>query len=334
MAFIDDITIHATAGRGGDGIVRWLRLKGMARGGPSGGDGGRGGDIIIEGVRDLSALSTYQFSKKFRAINGEPGGENNKHGGSAPPVILKVPIGTVVQNGTTKETFEVLTEGEQTVIFQGGNGGLGNPHFKGSENQNPMLSTPGKAGKSGDIRFTLKIIADAGLIGFPNAGKSSLLNALTRARSKVGAYPFTTLEPHLGDFFGSLLADIPGLIEGASAGKGLGSKFLRHIERTVIIVHLVSAEQEDPIAAYRAIRNELKTFNPALALKKEIVVLSKTDTVTPEEAVRLTKELSEVSGQTVHPLSLLDEASLKAFSDVLAQAIEEARSKDVSTETA
>ncbi len=273
-------------GRGGDGVVRWLHAKGKEKGGPSGGDGGRGGDIVIEGVRDLAALSNFQYEKKFRAENGVNGDNNNKKGRDGEDTVLKVPVGTVVRNMTTQETFEVLNDGERKMIFRGGTGGLGNPHFKGAENQNPMQSTPGKTGGSGDIRFTLKIIADVGFVGFPNAGKSSLLNALTRAQSKVGAYPFTTLEPNLGDFYGFLLADIPGLIEGASTGRGLGSKFLRHIERTVLIAHLVSAEQEDVAQAYRAIRAELETWSPELVGKREIVLLTKVDTVSDEERER------------------------------------------------
>lgn len=325
MAFIDDITIHATAGRGGDGVVRWLHMKGKDHGGPSGGDGGRGGDVVVEGVRDLAALSNFQYEKKFRGENGASGEGNDRKGKDGEDVILKVPVGTVVKNMTTKETFEVLHEGERKVVFKGGQGGLGNPHFKGAENQNPETATPGKIGGSGDIRFTLKIIADVGLVGFPNAGKSSLLNALTRARSKVGGYPFTTLEPHLGDLYGYLVADIPGLIEGASTGRGLGSKFLRHIERTVLIAHLVSAEQEDLVGAYRAIRNELETFSPELTGKREVVVLSKVDILTPEELAEKLAALKEASGTDVFPLSVIDDELLKAFSDSLVREIRDVR---------
>lgn len=325
MAFIDDITVHATAGRGGDGVVRWLHIKGKEKGGPSGGDGGRGGDVIIEGVRDLAALSHYQYEKKFRAENGANGENNNKKGREGNDVILRVPVGTVVRNMTTQDTFEIMREGEQQVIFKGGPGGLGNPHFKGAENQNPMQATPGKTGGLGDIRFTLKIIADVGLVGFPNAGKSSLLNALTHAQSKIGAYPFTTLEPNLGDFYGYLIADIPGLIEGASTGRGLGSKFLRHIERTVLIAHLVSAEQEDVAGAYRAIRAELETWSPELVGKREIIVLSKVDEVSAEERDRKLAELEAASGAKVYPLSILDEALLKQFGDMLAREIRDVR---------
>jgi GTP-binding protein len=327
MAFIDDTTIHATAGRGGDGVVRWLHIKGKEKGGPSGGDGGRGGDIVVEGVRDLAALSHYQYEKKFRAESGANGENNNKKGRDGEDVILKVPVGTVVRNMTTQDTFEILEEGERKVVFRGGVGGLGNPHFKSATNQNPMQNTPGKAGGVGDIRFTLKIIADVGLVGFPNAGKSSLLNALTHAQSKIGAYPFTTLEPHLGDFYGYLLADIPGLIEGASTGRGLGSKFLRHIERTVLIAHLVSAEQEDVAGAYRSIRSELETFSPELVGKKELVVLSKVDILSDEERAAKLAELKAASGaEVVYPLSIIDDQLLKQFSDMLVKEIRAVRS--------
>ncbi|HEY0010308.1 MAG TPA: GTPase ObgE [Candidatus Paceibacterota bacterium] len=317
MAFIDEMTLHAAAGRGGDGVVRWLHMKGKEKGGPSGGDGGRGGDIIVEGVRDLGALASYRYAKKFRAENGGPGEGNKRHGKDGEPIVLRIPVGTLVKNATTQEVFEILEEGDRRVIFRGGGGGLGNHRFKSAENQNPQESSPGKAGQAGNIEFTLKIIADAGFIGFPNAGKSSVLNALTRARSKVGAYPFTTLDPHLGDFYGYLLADIPGLIEGASTGRGLGSKFLRHIERTVLLVHLVSAEQEDVASAYRAIRTELTSFGKGLSDKPEMVVLSKTDLVDEETRERKLKELTEAAGQGAISLSVIDDVLLKAFSDAL-----------------
>lgn len=325
MAFVDDITIYAQAGRGGDGVVRWLHLKGKEKGGPSGGDGGWGGDVIVEGVRDLAALSNFQFEKKFRAEDGQNGDNNNMHGRNGKDAVVRVPVGTVVKNETTKETFEIMEEGERLTIFRGGKGGLGNARFKGPTNQNPMDSTTGRTGQSGDIRLTLKIIADVGLVGYPNAGKSSLLNALTRARSKVGGYPFTTLDPHLGDFYGYLIADIPGLIEGASGGKGLGSKFLKHIERTVLIAHLVSAEQEDVALAYRAIRSELEKWSPELMGKREIVVLSKVDTVSADELAAKKAELEKASGAAVYPLSIIDDSLMKIFSDMLTKELAKSR---------
>ncbi|MEK7511107.1 MAG: GTPase ObgE [Patescibacteria group bacterium] len=324
MAFIDEMHVKAQAGRGGDGVIRWLHLKGLEKAGPAGGDGGRGGDVILLGVRDLSILSSYQFTKSFRAEDGGAGEGNDKHGKNGEPMIIKVPVGTVVTT-STGETYEVLHEGEEIIIYKGGSGGFGNAHFKSSVNRNPFETTKGRAGQGGDIAITLKLIADAGFVGFPNAGKSSLLNALTKARSRVAAYPFTTLDPHLGDFYGFLLADIPGLIEGASAGRGLGSKFLRHIERTRILVHLVSAEQEDLEKSYRAIRDELISVDRGLAEKPELVVLSKVDMLPPEEQGRVVKEFSDAIGKEVIPLSVIDDELLKAFSDRLAKELAEGR---------
>ena len=203
------------------------------------------------------------------------------------------------------------------MLFRGGRGGLGNAHFKSATNQNPFEQTNGKEGKGGEIEFILKIIADAGLIGLPNAGKSSLLNALTRAKSKIGDYPFTTLEPNLGEFYGRILADIPGLIEGASSGRGLGIKFLRHVERTGILLHLVAASSDDPNAVYREVRTEIELFGHGLAEKREIIVLSKTDLVLPEEAEAKMALLAKETGKEVISVSIEEPAALKAFSDRL-----------------
>lgn len=323
MAFVDEIRIHAQAGKGGDGVVRWLRTKETARGGPGGGDGGRGGDVVLECVRDLAVLASYRFTKRFKAEPGEAGQNFNRHGKDGAPVVIKVPVGTSAYVEATGDTYDLLSEGERVVVLRGGPGGYGNAHFKSSTNQNPFESTKGKPGEGGDIHITLKLIADAGLIGFPNAGKSSLLNALTRARSKVGAYPFTTLDPHLGDFYGRILADIPGLIEGASAGRGLGSRFLRHIERTKMLVHLVSAEQDDPAAAYGAIRAELDAFGHGLPEKPELVVLSKADLVPPLERDLKLEALKAAAGKgDVAVLSISDPVVLKAFSDRLARLLQ------------
>jgi GTP-binding protein len=323
MAFVDEVTIRAKAGKGGNGVVRWLRNKETAKGGPSGGDGGKGGDVILLGVQDLAALAPYKYEKDFKAENGGGGENQNKHGADGEPWVLRVPVGTLATIAATGETFDVTHEGERVVIFHGGNGGKGNARYKGSTNQNPFSQTDGKPGEGGDIQFTLKLIADAGFAGYPNAGKSSLLNALTRAHSKVGAYPFTTLDPHLGDFYGYILADIPGLIEGASEGKGLGSKFLKHIERTKIIVHLVSAEQEDVASAYRGVRKELESFGKELLGKREIVVLSKVDLLDPSQLTNTLEALSEAAGKEVVPVSVIDEGLLKSFSDTLSKTLSE-----------
>ncbi len=317
MAFVDEAKIYAESGKGGDGVIRWLRTKETARGGPSGGDGGKGGDIILVGVRDIAALSHYRYEKKFHAEDGEAGKNELKHGANGADIILKVPVGTLARIKETGEEYEITKEDERIVLFRGGKGGLGNARFKSSKNQNPFERTVGKGGKGGNIELTLKIIADAGLIGLPNAGKSSLLNALTRAKSKVGDYPFTTLGPNLGDFYGHILADIPGLIEGASSGRGLGIKFLKHVERTGILLHLVSADQDDPLAAYREVHTEIESFGHGLAKKREIIILSKIDLISGVECETKMQLLARETGREVLSVSVQDPEVLKAFSDML-----------------
>lgn len=322
MAFVDEARIYAESGKGGDGVIRWLRTKTNARGGPSGGDGGRGGDVILVGVRDLAALAHYRYEKKFYAENGEAGKGALKHGANGSDIYIKVPVGTFARISQTGEEYEVTKEDERVVLFRGGSGGKGNARFRSSTNQNPFQQTSGKKGKGGDIELTLKIIADAGLIGLPNAGKSSLLNALTNAKSKIGDYPFTTLEPNLGDFYGRIIADIPGLIEGASSGRGLGIKFLKHVERTGILLHLVSANQDDPLAAYREVRKEIESFGHALPEKEEIIILSKIDLVSPAECETKMQLLSRETGREVLVVSVKDAALSKTFSDALSKILE------------
>jgi len=319
MAFVDEVEIYASAGRGGDGVIRWLRTKEISRGGPSGGDGGKGGDVLLQGVRDYSVLSRYRYEKKFHAENGKAGEGTLKHGIAGKNVTLYVPIGTLVRVKETGEEYEISEEGKDIILFKGGMGGKGNARFKSSTNQNPFQRTAGKDGKKGTIELSLKLIADAGLIGLPNAGKSSLLNALTRAKSKVGDYSFTTLEPNLGDFYGKVIADIPGLVEGASSGKGLGIKFLKHIERTGILLHLVSASQDDPIASYREVRKEIEAFSHGLEKKREVIILSKIDLVPPEECETKMQLLARETGREVLSVSVEDSKVLKAFSDQLSK---------------
>ena len=319
MAFVDEAKVYAESGRGGDGVVRWAHTKEKARGGPSGGDGGRGGDVILIGVRDYAALAHYRYEKKFHAKNGEEGKNDLKHGANGANVLLKVPIGTLARVIATGEEYEITKEGESIILFRGGFGGKGNARFKSSTNQNPFQQTKGKEGKGGDIEFTLKIIADAGLIGLPNAGKSSLLNALTRAKSRIGAYPFTTLEPNLGDFYNHIIADIPGLIEGASSGRGLGIKFLKHVERTRILLHLVSASQDDPLAAYGEVRKEIELFGHELANKREIIILSKIDLISHVECETKIQLLARETSREVLPVSIKDTTILKTFSNRLSR---------------
>ena len=317
MAFVDSITVKMAAGTGGGGAVHWLRERGRPRGGPCGGDGGRGGDVILEGARDLGALAAYRFTKEFTAEDGGIGGYNNRHGADGDHIVLRVPVGTFATIHKTGKTHEVMQEGQRVTLLTGGIGGLGNDHFKSSTNQNPTKHTPGRQGGESEVTIELKIIAKAGFIGLPSAGKSSLLNALTRARAKVGAYPFTTLEPNLGDFYGSILADIPGLIEGASEGKGLGSRFLKHVERTGFLVHLVSAEQDDVVVSYKQIRKELQSFGNHLSDKKEIVVLSKVDLVEENQIEKMVGALKKASSTEVLTVSIEDIDLLKKFSDRL-----------------
>lgn len=317
MALVDQVTIYAKSGRGGNGVVRWRRTKTNAQGGPAGGDGGRGGDVVIVGVRDLLALSRYRNEKKFLAEQGVAGKGELKTGANGKNAILPVPVGTHIRVFETGEEYEITQEGEEITLFKGGRGGLGNAHFKSSTNQNPFDQTNGREGKGSEMELTLKIIADAGLIGLPNAGKSSLLNALTRAKSKTGDYPFTTLEPSLGEFYGYILADIPGLIEGASDGRGLGIKFLQHVERTGILLHLVSASQEDPLKAYREVRTELEAFGRGLGEKREIIVISKADLVPDADLAAHVELFVRETGKEVMTVSIHNPEMLKAFSDRL-----------------
>lgn len=319
---IDSITLTVKAGKGGDGVVRWRREKGIPYGGPAGGDGGKGGDVYFRVVRDIQALSAYKHKTDWEAEAGESGQKRSMHGGNGKDLYLNVPIGAVIYNREYDKTYECINEGEEILVLRGGKGGLGNEQFKSSTNRTPEEFTKGEPGEFATFEIELKLIADVGVIGLPNAGKSSLVNALTRAGAKVGDYPFTTLEPNLGAYFGYVLADIPGLIEGASEGKGLGHKFLRHITRTHLLVHLVSAENDDVAKEYKTIREELGKFDPALLERDEIVVLSKVDTVDEEtKAVKL-KELAKVSKREVVELSLFDDAKVKAFGDHLIKTID------------
>ncbi len=316
MAFVDELTFHANAGDGGDGVVRWRREKYIPKGGPSGGDGGRGGDVIAVAVRDLNVLAKHAHRPHFRAERGEDGGASHRHGADGDDVLIPLPLGAVVTNTATGTRMELLRDDERVVLLRGGAGGFGNAHFKSPENTTPQECTSGEAGEEGVFHVELRIIADVGFVGLPNAGKSSLLNELTRARAKVAAYPFTTLDPNLGDFHGYVLADIPGLIEGASQGRGLGHKFLRHLARTRFVLHCVSFENEDMLGAYDTVREELAMFGD-LEQKPECIVLTKSDVTSEEQVKDACAAFEERTGVRPLVVSILDETLLNSLRTAL-----------------
>ena len=318
MAFVDELTIYMKAGDGGNGVERWRHEKGKEFAGPSGGDGGYGGSVYVRGVRNVHILSKYRHQKEFLAERAGDGGNNSLHGRNGNDLIVDFPLGSIVKNLATGETVTLLKDGEQVLVLKGGRGGYGNEHFKSSTNRSPVEHVPGQKGQEADFFIELHLVADLGFVGLPNAGKSSLLNALSRANVKTADYEFTTLEPNLGELEGFIMADIPGLIEGASEGRGLGHKFLRHVKRTKMLAHLVTLEQEDPVGTYRTIRKELELYDDVLAKKPEIIILSKTDMVSSErvhEVVNLMKK--EVPGAKIFTISILDDDSVKSFKDEL-----------------
>lgn len=311
---IDDITIKIKAGNGGRGSVAFN--KNMMSLGPVGGDGGNGGSVYFEGVSDLSALSQFRHSKEFETENGENGRGQFMDGADGKDLTLKVPVGTVIHNLGTKDAQEIIKTHERILAAQGGRGGKGNFKFRSAINRSPKQFQEGKEGEVFAIRLELKLIADVGLIGLPNAGKSSLINELTNAKSRVANYPFTTLEPSLGVYYELILADIPGLIEGASTGKGLGIKFLQHIERTKILFHLISAESEDLADDYQIIRKELGNYSKELAEKPEYLFLTKSDMTTSAEIKKKITALKKLNKNIV-AISIHDEEALEKVETIL-----------------
>ncbi|MFA5777190.1 MAG: GTPase ObgE [Parcubacteria group bacterium] len=317
---IDDITIKTFSGKGGDGKAAFNKTK-MSLG-PTGGSGGKGGSVYAEGISDLSRLNQFRFKKEFGAENGKNGNPQFRDGADGKDLILKVPVGTVIHNLTTKENIEITKVGEIVLIAVGGRGGKGNFLFRSSRNTSPKQFQLGKPGSEHELHLELKLIADVGFVGLPNIGKTSLLNALTNTKSKVANYLFTTLEPNLGTYYELILADIPGLIEGASDGKGLGIKFLKHIERTKIIFHFLSAESEDPIKDYQLIKKELNSYNPNLLKKPEYVFLSKSDTISEAEIDKKLSEIKKISPGVI-AISLYDEKSIDRVKSLLNKIIED-----------
>lgn len=311
---IDDVTIDVQAGHGGNGVVRFAKAKFDQ--GPTGGNGGKGGDVILRGVSDLGALRPFRTTKNVKATAGKDGEQNTCSGVGGENAIIPVPVGTVAHDLTNDRTYDIVSVGQKVVVAKGGNGGFGNHHFRSSRNTSPKIARDGRPGEHILLRLELKMIADIGFVGYPNVGKSSLLNAITNAQSKVANYNFTTLEPHLGVYYDLILADIPGLIEGAAEGKGLGHKFLRHIERTRILFHFIAATSTHPVGDYRAIRKELKKFNPALCEKPEWIVISKADDVTPQKITTMIKKLQKINPQIV-TVSILDDIMMTEFKKIL-----------------
>ena len=308
MKFLDQAKIYLEAGDGGNGCMSFRREKYIEFGGPNGGDGGNGGNIIFKAVRNLNTLIDFRYQQHFRAEKGRPGEGSERTGRSGKDLIIKVPVGTEILAEDKKTVIaDMVIDGEEVLVAKGGRGGWGNVHFKSSTNQAPERADPGKPGEQMAVWLRLKLIADIGLVGFPNAGKSTLLSVLTAARPKIANYPFTTLHPNLGVFYvfdkEYVIADLPGLIEGASEGVGLGDRFLGHAERCKVILHLIDGTQEDVVGAYKAIEKELKNYGKILETKPEIVVLNKIDSLTEEEIQEKVKVLKKASKKTVVAIS-------------------------------
>jgi len=298
--FTDYAKIWVQSGKGGAGSSHLRREKYVAKGGPDGGDGGRGGHVIVRGNKNYWTLYHLKFQKHFKAPAGEPGGRNRRSGKAGKDVIIEVPLGTVIKDAETGEIIGEVTEhGQEVIVAKGGKGGLGNWHFKSSTNRTPRYAQPGMPGEEGWKILELKVLADVGLVGFPNAGKSTLLSKLTAAKPKIGDYPFTTLKPNLGivpyrDYKSFVMADIPGIIEGAAEGKGIGHRFLRHIERNSVLLFTIPADSKDIKKEYEILLSELRKYNPELLHKRRVLAITKSDLLDDELKEEIKKELTEL----------------------------------------
>ena len=333
MKFLDQCKIYLKSGDGGRGAMSFRREKFIEFGGPDGGNGGKGGDIVFEAADNLNTLIDYRYQQHFRAQNGRGGAGQNRTGANGRDLVLRVPLGTQVLDDDKETVLADLTEpGQRIVLLRGGDGGFGNVHYKSSTNQAPRRAGPGWPGRELWVWLRLKLIADAGLVGLPNAGKSTLLSRVSHARPKIADYPFTTMHPQLGvvrldEDTEFVLADLPGLIEGASEGAGLGTRFLGHVERCAVILHLIDGTEEDVVGAYRAIRRELAGYGHGLADKPEIVGLNKIDAIEPEAVAKKRRSLAHAArrGTPVLPLSGVSGAGISELLGALARAIEAAR---------
>jgi len=319
--FVDYVKMYVTSGNGGKGSMHLHREKFITKGGPDGGDGGRGGHIIIRGNENLWTLLGFKFKRHFKAGHGEHGSKNRSTGADGADVFLDVPLGTIVRDSDTNELlFEITAHGEEVIAAEGGKGGRGNWHFKTATNQTPRYAQPGIPAQEKQLTLELKVLADVGLVGFPNAGKSTLLSVLTSAKPKIADYEFTTLKPNLGivkyrDFRSFVMADIPGIIEGAAEGKGLGHYFLRHIERNSILLFLIPADSNDISKEYEILLNELKKYNPELLDKNRLVAISKSDMLDDEligeMKIQLDKDLKQTPYLFISSVSELGLDDLK-----------------------
>lgn len=313
---IDEAHIIVRAGSGGNGSANLKRNAQTAKGGPDGGNGGNGGSVFVQGIDDITGLLEFRYKKKVFAEDGVKGGKQNLYGRNGKDLIIMLPLGTQITDTKSNEVIEVLNSTDKILIARGGKGGRGNNEFKTATNQTPIYAEKGEKGEERSLFLELKLIADVGLIGLPNSGKSSLLSVLTNAHPKIGDYAFTTLEPSLGVMNGLIIADIPGLIEGASGGKGLGIKFLKHIEKTKVLVHCIDIQSENILKDYETVRNELSGYNKSLLEKQEIVLLTKSDLVTEGKIKDAIKILSKVN-QNAFAISIYNEGLLSDLKEFI-----------------
>jgi GTPase len=333
MKFLDEAKVYIRSGDGGNGCLSFRREKFIEFGGPNGGDGGRGGDVVAVAVEGLNTLIDYRYQQHYTAQNGRPGMGKDRHGAGGSDIVMKVPVGTQIYEEDGETLLADLTAvGQQTVLAKGGNGGFGNAHFKSSTNRAPRHANPGQPGEERTIRLRLKLIADAGIVGLPNAGKSTFLAAVSAARPKIADYPFTTLHPQLGvvgiDGREFVLADIPGLIEGAHEGLGLGDRFLGHVERCRVILHLVDGTGEHAGKAYKTVRAELEAYGGGLAEKAEVVALNKADALTPEDLKQQVARLKRAAGRTPLVVSAATGAGVPDVLRALIKVIDDAQPAD------